>query len=53
MSKNGITYLVVDCLGVVKGEYEDYIDITCILKLLYMESEEFMSGIKGVRIQHE
>ncbi len=27
MSKNGITYLVVDCLGVVKGEYEDYIHV--------------------------
>lgn len=47
MSKNGITYLGV------KGENEDYIDITYILELLYMEPQEFLSGIKGVRIQYE
>lgn len=47
MSKNGITYLGV------KGENEDYIDMICILELLYMGTQEFLSGIKGVRIQYE
>lgn len=45
--------LVVDCLGAVKGEYEDYIDMTYILELLYMDSHFFLSQRKGVKIQNE
>ncbi len=29
-------YLVVDCLGKAKGQYEDYIDMAYILENLYM-----------------
>ena len=32
-------YLVVDCLGKVKGQYEEYIDLPYILKNLYMNPE--------------
>ncbi len=46
-------YLVVDCLGRVKGEYEDYIDMTYILGLLYINPQQFLSEIEGVRIEHE
>ena len=45
-------YLVVDCLGRIKGEYEDYIDITYLLKKLYMDPEEFVKDIKEVMIKN-
>jgi hypothetical protein len=45
-------YLVVECLGRVKGEYEDYIDFTYILENLYMEPEKYLSNIQGVRIKN-
>ena len=45
-------YLVVECLGKIKGEYEDYIDISFILDELYMDSNEFLKNIKEVRIQY-
>ena len=45
-------YLVVDCLGKVKGEYEDYIDLPDILENLYMNPKDFLSGMKGVTIQY-
>ena len=44
-------YLVVECLGRVKGEYEDYIDIPFILERLYMDPNAFLNGMKGVLIQ--
>ena len=43
-------YLVVDCLGTVKGQYEDYIDMPHILKNLYMDPEAYLSGLEGVTI---
>ena len=43
-------YLVVDCLGKVKGQYEDYIDLPYILKNLYMDPEAYLSGLEGVTI---
>ena len=45
-------YLVVDCLGHVKGQYEDYIDMPFILENLYMEPNSFLSGMQGVTIQN-
>ena len=45
-------YLVVDCLGKSKGEYEDYIDLAYILENLYMDPEKSLSGIKGVVIEN-
>lgn len=44
-------YLVVDCLGIAKGQYEDYIDMPYILENLYMNPETFLSGMQGVTIQ--
>ncbi len=45
-------YLVVDCLGKVKGKYEDYIDLVYILENLYMDPKAFLDGIDKVEIQH-
>ncbi len=45
-------YLVVDCLGKVKGQYEDYIDMPYILEKLYMDSKTYLSGMQGVIIQY-
>lgn len=44
-------YLVVDCLGRVKGQYEDYIDMPYILERLYMNPQVFLHGMQGVTIQ--
>lgn len=46
-------YLVVDCLGKIKGRYEDYIDTRFILEFLYMNPDEFLFGVKGVEIQYD
>jgi hypothetical protein len=46
-------YLVVDCLGKIKGVYEDYIDLNYILENLYMDPEAYLQGIKGVVIADE
>lgn len=46
--KDGL--LVVDCLGSVKGEYEDYIDMPDILDKLYMNADVFLSGMQGVKV---
>ena len=43
-------YLVVECLGRLKGKYEDYIDLSYILEQLYMDSNSFLQGIKEVKI---
>lgn len=43
-------YLVVLCLGKVKGEYEDYIDMSYILENLYMDPASYLSGISEVKI---
>ena len=45
-------YFVVDCLGKVKGNYEDYIDLTYILENLHMDPKTFLCGMKKVEIQH-
>lgn len=45
-------YLVVDCLGKVKGQYEEYIDLPYILRNLYMNPETYLSGLQGVKIQY-
>ena len=45
-------YLVVECLGKVKGKYEDYIDLSHILKNLYMDPEENLRDIQGVIIEN-
>ena len=43
-------YLVVDCLGRVKGQYEEYIDMPDILERLYMNANAYLSGMQGVTI---
>ena len=43
-------YLVVNCFGKVKKEYEDYIDLNYILERLYMDPQEYLNGIEEVRI---
>lgn len=45
-------YLVVECIGKVKGEYEDYIDMPYILENLYMDPKAFLSGLIGVRVEY-
>ena len=45
-------YLVVDCLGNVKGMYEDYIDLPYILENLYMDPGRFLEGMKEVVVQY-
>ncbi len=45
-------YLVVECLGKVKGDYEDYIDLSYILENLYMDPEEYLRDVKGVIIEN-
>ena len=42
---------MVDCLGKVKGQYEDYIDMPYILEMLYMNPKVYLSGLQGVKIQ--
>lgn len=44
-------YLVVECRGKVKGVFEDYIDLTFILEMLYMDAREYLRDIKGVCIE--
>ncbi len=44
--------LVVDCLGRVKGQYEDYIDMASILENLYMDPKAYLNGLQGVTIQN-
>ena len=46
-------YLVVSCLGKIKGEYEDYIDLSYILENLYMDPKEYLNGVKGVKIEDD
>ncbi len=43
-------YLVVNCFGKVKKEYEDYIDLNYIPERLYMDPQEYLNGIEEVRI---
>ena len=43
-------YLVVNCFGKAKKEYEDYIDLNYILERLYMDPQEYLNGIEEVRI---
>ena len=45
-------YIVVECMGKVKGEYEDYIDMAYIMENLYMNPEECLRGIRGVEIEN-
>ena len=45
-------YLVVKCLGKVKGEYEDYIDLSYILQNLYMDPDRSLNDINGVVIDN-
>ena len=45
-------YLVVECLGKVKGNYEDYIDLSYILENLYMNPEDYLRDVKGVVIEN-
>lgn len=45
-------YLVVECPGKAKGEYEDYIDLAYIMESLYMDPEESLRDVKGVVIDN-
>ena len=45
-------YLVVECMGRLKGEYEDYIDLAFILENLYMDPEKCLRGVRGVEIEN-
>lgn len=46
-------YLVVDCLGKVKGTYEDYIDLSYILENLYMDPNIYLKNIKRIVIDND
>ena len=43
---------MVECLGKVKGRYEEYIDLPYILSSLYMNPETYLNGLQGVEIQY-
>ncbi len=45
-------YLVVDCLGGIKGQYEDYIDMPYILENLYMDPQRYLEGMKEVVVRY-
>ena len=44
--------LTVSCMGKVKKEYEDYIDLPYILTTLRMDPEVYLKGLKGVEIHY-
>lgn len=44
--------LTVSCAVKVKKEYEDYIDISYILKTLKMNPEIYLKGLKGVEVYY-
>lgn len=44
--------LVVDCLGRLKGRYEDYIDLSHLLGELHMDPAASLAGLSGVDIAH-
>lgn len=46
-------YLVVDCLGKMKGQYEDYIDLPYILENLHMDPRSYLRDLQGVTIQND
>ncbi len=45
-------YLVVDADYSTLGETEEYVDITSILKDLYIDAQSFLDPIKGVVVDH-
>ena len=45
-------YLVVSCLGKIKKEYEDYIDLSYMVEKLYMDPSSYFDGIDEVRIEN-
>ena len=45
-------YLVVECQGKIKGEYEDYIDLAYILENLYIDPDENLGEVKGVLVEN-
>lgn len=47
---NGV--LTVSCIGKVKKEYEDYIDLSYILSNLRMNPEVYLKGMKGVEVRN-
>lgn len=47
---NGV--LTVSCVGKVKTEYEDYIDLSYILSNLRMNPEIYLKGLKGVEVKN-
>ncbi len=46
-------YLVVECLGKKKGQYEEYIDLRHILGMLHMDADSFLQSIESVEIEYE
>ena len=46
-------YIVADCLGKIKGEYEDYIDLPYFLEQLYISPSEYLSGMEKVVIRND
>jgi len=47
---NGV--LTVSCIGKIKKEYEDYIDLPYILSNLRMNPEVYLEGLKGVEVKN-
>ena len=44
--------LTVSCVGKVKKEYEDYIDLPYILTTLKMNPDVYLKGLKGVEVRY-
>ena len=42
--------LVLDCLGRVKGRYEDYVDLPHLLRELLMDPATALDGLSGVDV---
>ena len=45
-------YLVVDCLGKAKGQYEDYIDMTYILKCMRCGKPTAITAFMNSKTKH-
>lgn len=48
--ENGV--LTVSCIGKVKENYEEYIDLVYVMKNLKMDPRVYLKGLKEVKIQY-
>ena len=44
--------LTVSCIGKIKKEYEDYIDLSYILSILETNPDVYLNGLKGVEVKY-